>query len=216
MHSANAAALFGGPKTLPDDGTYTPRTSENFSGSSGGNCETSCRSSKGFIQVDIAARCMCISGSSCFKVDVGMPGLKTSNGLGIMGRANGTKYSTKSYTNTKSFDYDAISMGIASNTEYGKWIHKARDCQGGGQQTWACIGVPCNKWDEVKSLGLSGKSIQVCNGVDYPTSKDYCPPGDKPCYVKVSPSTSARDRAGLHIPRKNNGDGSGESRGQTR
>lgn len=212
----HAAALFGGPKTLPDDGTYTARTSENFSGSSGGPCETNCRSSKGYIQIDVEARCMCISGSSCFKVDIGAPGLKTSNGLGIMGRADGTKYNTKSYTNTSSFDYDAISMGIESNAAYGKWIHKARDCRGGGQQTTGCIGVPCERWNEVKSLGLAGKSVQVCNGVDYPTSRDFCPPGSAACYKKVSAGAAAKDRAGLYVPRSNNGDDSGKSRRRVR
>lgn len=218
LHSANGAALFGGPKTIPDDGTWSP-SSDKFSNPGGGECQVTCNSTKGYIQVDIETRCMCISQSGCFKVDIGQPGLYTSNGLGRMGAIQGGRlYSTKpGKGNASSFDYDGVSMGIASNTAYGKWIHKARDCQGGGQSTQGCIGVPCAMWPEVKALALEGKSVQVCNGKDYPTSRKC--PGGGPCYKDISPSAAAKDRAGLYVPKKSgsgSGDSSGEGRGQTR
>ena len=213
---AGAASLFRGPKTIPDDGTYTPKSAGNFSGSRKGECEVTCNSSKGYIQIDIKTRCMCISKEGCFKVDVGQPGLYTSNGLGKMSKIHGGKlYTTKPGPgNSKSFDYDGVSMGIASNTAYGKWIHKARDCQGGGQATQGCIGVPCAMWPEVKKLALEGQSVQVCNGKDYPTSRQC--PGGGPCYKNISPGAAARDRVGLYEPRKTKSSGSGRNQGQAR
>ena len=215
MQSTHAAALFGGPKTLPDDGTYD---SSRFS-NPGGSCTVSCNNSKGYIQVDIRSKCMCISGSTCFKVDIGKPGTFTTNGLGTMGKASGATYSTKAGAGDSTrFDFDAVSMGISANAAYGKWIHKSRSCQGGGQSTIGCIGVPCAKWPEVKALALQGKSVQVCGGVDYPTSRDYCPPGSSPCYALVSESQVARQRAGLYVPKSSTGTerGAGSQRGSTR
>jgi hypothetical protein len=209
FQSANGASLFGGPKTIPDDGTWTASSSEKFS-NPGGSCDVSCNSTKGYIQVDVQAQCMCITGGSCFKVDTGKPGTFTTNGLGRMGKATGNTYSTKAGPgDSTKFDYDAVSMGIASNAAYGKWIHKARDCQGGGKSTIGCIGVPCAKWPAVKKLALEGKSVQICNGVNYPTSIDRKYPscrGGVPCYAAVSRSADAAGRAGLNVERSSSPD----------
>lgn len=219
LHSVNAAGLFGGPKTLPDDGTYGSGSGVGGTFSNpGGSCQVTCNSSKGEVQVDIKTRCMCISGSDCFKIDIGRAGTFTTNGLGKMGPATGTSYRTKPGSgNSKNWDNDAVSMGIQSNTAYGKWIHKSRSCGGGGASTIGCIGIPCERWPEVKAVALSGKSLQVCNGVNHPTSIEFpeCR-GGVACYKNISPSEAAKDRFGLYVPKKNSGDGSGRGQGQTR
>jgi hypothetical protein len=209
-----AVTLFGGPKELGNSGAGEG-SAENFV-DPGGGCDVSCPVQKGKVMVDIKNKCMCISGEECFKVDTGKPGTYTTNGLGNMGRANGDLYSTKAGPgDATKFDFDAVSMGIGSNTVYGKWIHKARDCQGGGESTIGCIGVPCAKWPKVKKLALAGNSLQVCGGVNYPTSIDKKFPqcrGGVPCYARISKSQSNAERVGLYQSRSNDDDsGSGRA-----
>lgn len=192
LQTAHAAALFGGPKTLPDDGTYenssgdtafvgSPNHRTSFIAPVNGTCQVSCNSSQGAIQVDVRKRCMCISGSKCFTIDVGHggPGSETTNGLGVMSaNVAGARYQTKPGPGTTSYDNDAVNMGISANSKHGKWIHKSRRCgangnstMGGRNNTAGCIAVPCAYWPEVKGLARQGQTVQVCNGVPYETSR---------------------------------------------
>lgn len=212
LQSAYGAALFGRPKTLQNDGSYDSGFSDtSYTGASGvpstfiapqgGTCKVSCNNSQGAIQIDVRKRCMCISGSKCFTIDVGKgyPGSETTNGIGTMGRAPGTSYHTlpgpgttdcptkelnrngKTYYVRTGECRDAVSMGIAANSKHGKWIHKSTGCGAGGNprvggrnNTAGCIAVPCAYWPEVKGIALAGKSVQVCNGSPYETSADKC------------------------------------------
>lgn len=173
-------------RIIQNDGTYDNTFKDtaytgggSFSAPMTGSCRTSCNSSQGTIQVDVRERCMCISGSKCFRIDIGMgySGSETTNGVGKMAAnvnlGGGGRYQSKPYAST-SYDNDAISMGIFANTKHGKWIHKSNTegCgPGGARSTAGCIGVPCQYWPEVKQLGKQGATVQVCNGSDYETSK---------------------------------------------
>lgn len=126
------------------------------------DCRTSC-SGDGEVQVDLAAKCMCIGKDSCFEVNIGKDGPKmTTQGHGKIGDARGDTYSTKS-TSSTGYDRDALDTGIPENTEVGKWIHKTSACGPGGQNATAgCIAVPCEHWPEVKAQ--KGKTLDVCGG----------------------------------------------------
>lgn len=151
----------------------TKNTKRNTSVTS--SCSVSCGSRSASITVDIAKRCMCIKGGSCFLIDVGpkRDGAQTTNGIGVMSAdVNGAQYQTRKGPGTDGYDRDAIKMGIKENSNYGKWIHKTRNCKkGGGTSTAGCVAVPCDKWKDVKALAISGKKVEICNGFAYPTSR---------------------------------------------
>jgi hypothetical protein len=135
-------------------------------GFGGFSCEVNCRGTsnpEGEIRVDLQNRCMCLPGNKCFRVAIGTGGPPmTTQGTGRLGRAQGARYQTKAFA-VDSYDNDAIAMGIPENDVVGKWIHKTADCESPlTNQTAGCIGVPCERWREVKAL--MGSTLDVCGG----------------------------------------------------
>ncbi len=126
-------------------------------------CKTMCPGGGADVIVNLAAKCMCLNKTNCFKVSIGKNGpTMTSNGTGKLGDAKGARYQTKASTST-SYDNDALAMGIPGNDKFGKWIHKTRNCApAGNNSTKGCVAVPCDKWPEIKQM--KGKTIKVCGG----------------------------------------------------
>lgn len=137
-------------------------------------CQASCGQGSD-IEVNLQARCMCLKGGECFKIDIGKNGPSmTTSGTGVLKGAAGAKFSTKKGAGTNSYDNDAISTGISQNDAVGKWIHKTQArTTTGRNSTKGCIGVPLDKWTLVKkAAGLenasgpndkgTGKRITVC------------------------------------------------------
>lgn len=115
------------------------------------------------VSVDLNSKCMCVKGN-CFLISIGRNGPSmTAGGGGQLKEAKGAKYQTKPGPGTTGYDNDAIAMGIPSNDNVGKWIHKTQGCSAGGANaTKGCIAVPCEKWPEVKAQ--MGQPLMVCGG----------------------------------------------------
>lgn len=174
------------PASAQESGSANHRTS--YVPPTNGTCEVSCRSSSAAVQVDMTKRCMCVSGTKCFTIDVGYMGpLMTTNGTGTMSAdVSGERYRTQPGPGSTSYDGDAIRMGIPANDKHYKWIHKARQCgaegdptRGGRNKTAGCIGVPCAYWPLVKAQ--AGKSLTVCGANQYENSqgKNILPGGKR-------------------------------------
>jgi hypothetical protein len=135
-------------------------------------CQASCPNGGEFF-VDLQARCMCIKGHDCFKINIGKSGPNmTTGGVGKTHPAEGSKYQTKSGPGNTGYDNDAIATGIQGNDAVGKWIHKAGGCIADGSQvTKGCIAVPCDKWPAIKQE--MGQSVVVCGSTTSGTSGTY-------------------------------------------
>lgn len=107
---------------------------------------------------------------------------------------NGERYQTLRGKGSTKYDRDAINMGIPENSDYGKWIHKIQNCgPGGGTSTIGCVGIPCDKWPEVKALAAQGKKVQICNGVSYRTSNQCRGPQGR-CDVAATQGTKKKQK----------------------
>lgn len=129
-------------------------------------CVASCPG-KG-VMIDLRSSCMCLTPASCFRVS--LPALSGSNamstGAGTMAvNQVGGRYRTTLGDGTSAFDHDSLQTGVFENDSRGIWLRKMNRCDPRAANTGG-IEIPCERWPELKKMGLENKRLVICLPAD--------------------------------------------------
>jgi hypothetical protein len=223
--ASSSTSTVSRPSSFLSSGSGSADT-QTLSGADSGSCAVDCAapSAPPYIVADISSdfkSCMCVVSASgvrdCFPMDVGhnySGGNELSQtGFGKMTSEAGGKYTTKDGDGSASLsqkdDGDACNPGIGSDTNAGKWIHKAHyngSCQASGSyMTAGCLAVSCSDWPAVKAACNAHAQIHVCQG------PNAIPPGELNRYnpslysssLSGLPSTRVEISGGANSPSSN-------------